>query len=165
MRNNNEIWSKSVLWMAIICDLTIQFLPHGLWVLLRNRKDYGDYGIQAANLFQIVKGNRNLCSIRNMGGKRKRSEPENYQEQKEKPNIQDILVQGKFTGFMERLKGSNLFLIKKNRFYRDPETQQFLQNNQAKEKGLEKRQLSTKDQKKTNPQLERKGQSKQLRNN
>ena len=92
MRINYEIWWICNPWRVISYDVTIYFTLHGLWVLLQNRKAYGEGKIRALNFLELVKGEGNHCSTRIMGGRRKRSELMSCQEWKDKPEIWDILV-------------------------------------------------------------------------
>lgn len=107
-RNNYDLRRIGELWVMIIFEETTHSLPHILWVFLHKRKLFCYFDIEISIFFVLFRTMRNCCSLRIMNGKRKRVETIICKEWKKTTKIWDILEQGQFMGFMEKLKGSNL---------------------------------------------------------
>lgn len=98
--------------IMIMFDETTHLLPPKFWVFLQKRKGHHDYKTKNSNFLELTSKDSNLYRLRNMRGRRKRCESGSCKEWKQKPQIWDILEQGRFTGFMEKLKGRNLTITK-----------------------------------------------------
>lgn len=82
MRSNYEMCWRGGLRNMIKYNMTFHLLPHELWVLLQKRKARYDFEAENLNLLKLFGKINFFCRTRNVGSKRKRCEPRNFQEWK-----------------------------------------------------------------------------------
>ena len=90
-RNNYELGRKEELRAMITFEGTIHSLPHRLCVFMDNKNICCDMDIEFSLLTISATTERICCSLRKMGGRRKRVDPASCKEWNKKTKIWDIL--------------------------------------------------------------------------